>query len=222
MQRNSINNPQLLDITMPDGGACTGGNQEWYSERWHRMSGCGPVAASNLVWYQARSRKELSGLCDVGSSGQSDFLTLMDAMFSHITPKSGGIHSSRLFIPGLLKYCNERGFRMAADTLEIPERPRRSPMREQLRGFLARWLSGDCAVAFLNLSNGTLAMPDSWHWVTITAFSDDSFTALISDEGRCYEADLSKWLDTSMLGGAFVTLYDPQELKAVSAADLNN
>ena len=209
MQEITIKNPQLLDFTTPDGELCTGGNQDWYDEHWHQMAGCGPTAASNLVWYQSRSRGALCELCDAGDGGFEDFRKVMDAMFSHITPGRGGIHNSKLFIPGLLEYCGSRGVPMEADCLDIPRKPRNAPPQDELRDFLSRWLEKDCPVAFLNLSNGALKLPDSWHWVTILAFDPESMVVKISDEGRTYEADIGKWLETSVLGGAFVTLHMP-------------
>ncbi len=206
-----IKNPRLLEIRTPDGRSCTGGNQEWYGTQWHRMAGCGPVAASNLVWYQSKSRENLRGMCESGDGGYGDFLKLMDAMFEYITPGRGGIHSSKLFIPGLLSFCRDRGFQMEADFLEVSRKPRTGPSRDEVRNYLMRWLENDCPVAFLNLSNGSLALPDSWHWVTILGLDSDNMAALVSDEGRTYEANIAEWLETSVLGGAFVTLYSPKD-----------
>ena len=209
MQKIIVKNPQLLDFTTPDGKLCTGGNQDWFDDHWHKMSGCGPIAASNLIWYQARSRAELCALCDIENGGYADFRTLMDSMFSHITPGRGGIHNSRLFIPGLLEYCQSRGVPMETDCLDIRRMPRSAPNVDEVRDFLVRWLEKDCLVAFLNLSNGKLVLPDSWHWVTIMSLEPEGMTALISDEGRTYEADMGKWIETSVLGGALVALHCP-------------
>ena len=203
MQEISINK-QLFELITPDGKLCFGGNQEWFEEKWHKMSGCGPVAACNLVWYQARSRSELHCLCDT-DGGFEDYRKLMDTMYAHITPGRGGIHNSGLFIPGLLKYCAGRGAEMTAESLDIPRR--RTTTTGEVCDFVTRWLENDCPVAFLNRSNGALPLPDSWHWVTIISLEPDSMTATISDEGRTYTADLKKWLKTSLLGGAFVALH---------------
>ena len=207
MQQITIKTPELLEFTTPDGTLCTGGHQEWYDTKWHKMSGCGPVAASNLIWYQAHTRENLRGLCDTVNGGYDDYRVLMDAMFGYITPGRGGIHNSGLFVPGLLAYCRERGLKMEADWLEIRHKPRRAPKLNDVRDFLTRWLEKDCAVAFLNRSNGKLKLPDSWHWVTILALEPISMTAKISDEGRTYEADMGNWINTSFLGGALVALH---------------
>ena len=58
----------------------------------------------------------------------------------------------------------------------------------------------------MNLSNGMLTNLESWHWVTITALCTDTNKAEISDYGKSFEVDLSQWLKTSALGGAFVYL----------------
>jgi len=207
MREISIKNPQLFELTSPEGKACFGGHQDWYDEHWNQVAGCGPVAASNLVWYHAHAHGELRCLCGAPGKSFEDYRQVMDKMFEFITPGYGGIYNSGLFMPGLLEYCKALGAPMECDNLEIPKWPRRRPGVKKLREFLVRWLETDNPVAFLNLSNGAVKLPDSWHWTTIYALEVDKMTVKISDEGRTYETDIAKWLLTSKLGGAFVALH---------------
>ena len=203
----ALERPSLFEIALPDGGTATGGDQLWYPDLWAQKAGCGPVAACNMVWYLSRIRPELSALCDPGDADRAAFVALMERMFTFITPGKGGIHSSALFAPGLEAYCAERGLPLRTACLEIPRKPRCAPTLDEARAFLSRWLGAGWPVAFLNLSNGRLRRPDSWHWVTILAFEPDTLRVRISDGGKVYEANLGTWLQSSLLGGALVALH---------------
>jgi len=203
----ALENPHLFDIALPDGTMAAGGDQLWYTDLWAQKAGCGPVAACNMVWYLGRCSPELATLCDLGEADQAAFLSLMQEMFTHIKPGKGGIHSSALFAPGLERYCAKRGLPLRTACLEIPRKPRCAPSLEEARAFLTRWLGSGWPVAFLNLSNGRLRRPDSWHWVTIIAVCPETLRVRISDGGKLYEANLGTWLQTSVLGGALVALH---------------
>ena len=206
-QSIALKNPHLFGITLPDGTEAMGGDQLWYDDLWAQKAGCGPVAACNMVWYLSRHSPGLSALCDPAGADQAAFVSLMKEMFTHITPGKGGIHSSALFAPGLERYCAKRDVPLYTACLEIPRKPRCSPSLEEARAFLVRWLGSGWPVAFLNLSNGRLRRPDSWHWVTIIAVEAETLRVRISDGGKLYEANLGTWLQTSVLGGALVALH---------------
>lgn len=198
-------NATFLEILAPD-GVHTGGSQEWYPVKWQRMSGCGPTAASNLIWHLARSHATLQPLCDIGNADQAHFLTLMKEMFTFVTPGIGGVNSARLFAKGVIRYGEAHGVSLNAQALEIPKMSRRCPSLGQMRDFILTALHVGMPVAFLNLSNGTLNNLDGWHWVTIVALETDTMVAQVSDQGRLLEIDLQAWLKTSILGGAMVYL----------------
>lgn len=195
--KHSLKNQELLNIESPT-GAAFGGSQEWYRERWHRLSGCGPTAASNVVWYLARSRPELGALCDVGGADRTRFVRLMDEMFTFVTPGLRGVNTPYIFADGLLRYGMARGVAFVKHTLEI----KKNRDVTAVRGFIDGALERDLPIGFLNLSNGGLYNLEGWHWVTLVAFDGERMTADISDQGRLLEIDFGKWLETSRLGGA--------------------
>ncbi len=197
--KHAIKNLDLLKVRAPFGGHTIGGSQLWYRERWPRMSGCGPTAASNIVWYYARSRPELHSLCDVGGADRAHFLRLMDEMFTFVTPGFQGVNSAAIFTDGIMRYGAARGANIATHVLEAG----RSADEYAVRDFIEGALKLDAPIAFLNLSNGALENLESWHWVTIVAL-DERMTASIADQGRIFEIDLGLWLKTTMLGGALV------------------
>lgn len=203
--KQTLKNSKLLEV-QAERSVYIGGSQEWYPERWQRISGCGPTAASNLIWYLTRSRAELTGLCDVGSGNKISFVKIMSEMFTYITPGSFGVNTSMLFTTGALKYSKARGVTLIPHVLEIPKLFIRRPAMEETREFILSALQSDCPVVFLNLSNGNQHRLDGWHWVTIIALDCDRMSVCVSDQGHTLDIDFSAWLKTSMLGGALVYL----------------
>ena len=198
-----LSHPELLEVR--DGATVYfGGSQEWYSDAWKKRAGCGPVSASLIMWYLARSRAGLSGLCDAENRNIGGFLRLMEDMFGFVTPGMKGVNTSKIFTEGALRYAASKLAPLAADILEIDKIFR--PPHKKVRDFIQKSLLADCPVAFLNLSNGKVKNLDNWHWVTIVEFGYETGMATACDQGRKIDIDIIRWLRTSLLGGAFVTL----------------
>ncbi len=93
--------------------------------------------------------------------------------------------------------------------LDIPKNRFQRPELSAVSEFLENSLSKDLPVAFLNLDNGDEKRLDSWHWVTVIALDyerDGAAAVKILDEGRIKQIDLALWLQTTSLGGGFVSV----------------
>ena len=191
----ALTKPDGLKLTGINGETYIGGSQEWYKDSWHIASGCGPIAASNLIWFRTQPQ-----------GGQGQYIDLMSEMYTYLTPGMKGINTSALFMGGISRYGMEHSLNILPRALDIPNRPRRRPDIDMVRKFIISALNADAPVAFLNRSNGKVSNLENWHWVTIIAFDTDILHAQISDYGKVSELDISKWLRTSILGGAFVFL----------------
>jgi len=195
-----LKNPDLLAVKGPGGETYTGGSQEWYADVWHKRAGCGPVAASAIVWYMARPARGPAAV------EKDAFLALMDEMITFIKPTVKGVNTSAIFTDGMARYAAKHNLRFIFRVLEIPAPPSRRPAPGRLAAFLNTAITNDAPVAFLNLSNGALKNLDNWHWVTVTAFDGDTMAADVCDQGNAFCVDLGEWLATTALGGAFVYL----------------
>jgi len=195
-----LKNPDLLAVEGLNGETYTGGSQEWYADSWQKRAGCGPVAASAIVWYMARPPHEP----DV--TEKDAFITLMDEMITFIKPTMKGVNTSAIFTDGMARYALKHGLDLISRALEIPELTKKRPSPGQLAAFIIEAIESDAPVAFLNLSNGTLKNLDNWHWVTIVAFDDSTMAADVCDQGNVFGVDLNEWLTTTIFGGAFVYL----------------
>ena len=188
-----ISEPELLNIITVDGEACIGGSQEWYEDSWHRKSGCGPVTASNIVWYIWRKQGLLP-----------DYFKLIRMMYDYVTPTIRGVDSSSIFTEGLSRFASENGMLLALHVLDIPKKKRERPDVDTVKEFISAALKADSPVAFLNLSNGTVSDLENWHWVTVISCDPDSMMIEFCDNGKLICISISEWLETSMLGGALV------------------
>ena len=196
--------PEYLEITCPDGKAAMGGSQKWYPERWEKAAGCGPTAASNLIWYIARAHPDLRCLCDDGSGDYTRFLELMREVFSYIKPGIGGVNTSTLFVDGVKRYASARNADPVPHVLEIPFKRKKRPKIGAVSDFIIGAMKLDSPVAFLCLSSGKLKTPENWHWVTITGYDTNSANASIIDYGSEHKVKIVEWLGSSLLGGCFV------------------
>lgn len=206
MNKRQLLNLDLLKVNAPQGGHYMGGAQVWFNDFRKRMSGCGPTTASGMLWYLARSRQN-SALCETGKAEKSDFLKHMHKVFDHVTPGAMGVSSAAAFSAGIMRYGSSCGVRLQTRVLKIPAVRGMRPAPEAVRDFIIQSLGEDLPLAFLNLSNGSLANLDNWHWVMMIAFEPESMTATICDSGGTKDINLGEWLETTALGGGLVSIF---------------
>lgn len=214
-RRISVRSPELLHIS--GGGRLSfGAHQVWYPSWIGRMGGCGPTAASNLLWYLTATRPEsCAPLFDRDGTNRADMLKLMEAVWKYVTPGMRGVDRACKLTDGAIRYAADRGVALAARTLEIPSQPDRMPSAAEVGAFLETAFSDDLPVAFLNLSAGAVRGLDNWHWVTLISL-ESPLRAEMYDQSRRQMIDLALWLETTKGGGAFVAL-EPEESKHSAA-----
>ncbi|GEM_PF-178234 len=183
-----------------------GAHQIWYSSWIKRMSGCGPTAASNLLWYLCASRPELCHSLFTGDGTErKQMQRLMEEVWNYVTPGMRGVNRASMLADGAERYGADHGVDLTAKVLEIPESVIERPDRKKVYEFLAGAFIKNLPVAFLNLSNGAVRNLDNWHWVTLVSV-DEELQAEMYDQGRRQMIDVDLWLDTTTGGGAFVTI----------------
>lgn len=183
-----------------------GSNQDWYEKRWQRMSGCGPSAVANIIYYMNQTQKCCSGLT------KSDWLLLMNEIWKFVTPGLGGVSSTSMLCEGVNKYLIHNNLDIKLDCINIPKKRVLRPDFDKVLSFLTNALENDTPVAFLNLEHGTVYELESWHWVTIISMEygviEGQAFAEILDGGLVKKIDLLKWFQTTKLGGGFVSFDD--------------
>lgn len=200
----SIRTPEALQFEDMS-ATLFGPNQEWYSETWKRQAGCGPTSCSAVLWYLAKTREHCSGLIDSDWQGRVGIIKLMDNTWDYVTPGGMGVNSTDILADGAVRYGTKSGVSLKCDVLKIRRLKNRSGM-SQIKDFLIKSFKADVPVAFLNLSNGREDRLESWHWVVLTGINSENGLAEMYDQSKRVEIDLALWLETSLLGGGFVSI----------------
>lgn len=198
-----INDPELLTINH-NGVSCYGADQAWYSQYIQRYSGCGPTVCSNIFMYYIQSEKMEFVSCGCDFSRSKDIYKLMDVIWKYVTPGNLGVNSTTMFKEGVLDFAEYFDIPMSIDTLDVHASKLKRPEYTEVKEFIEESLSIDCPVAFLNLSNGNQNNLESWHWVLITGIKDEMAT--IFDQGKKIHINLKDWLESTLMGGGFVTI----------------
>lgn len=203
---DSILQPELLNIIDEQAGKVYfGGFQEWYENEWHRMAGCGPTCAANLMAYLAWTRPGLKALYGYDTMALPYFKRHMEEIYEYVIPGNMGLNRVEMFTDGIEGYTKSRGVTLIPHVFEVSGNllKERRPS-EELASFVKAGLHADCPLAFLNLTKGRVKNIQGWHWITITKADVEGgkVMACASDEGKEICFDLTLWyLSTRMRGG---------------------
>lgn len=204
---SSIKNTNFFEVLYdnPD-DSCFGCDQEWYVSEWQRLSGCGPTAAANIIYYLSRARPFFRN--KMIHNNKKSCLSLMEELWEYVTPNEEGVDTTQKFNESLLSYFTHLGLNAVAEVCDIPENKQLRPAYNTVFNFMKQAMLQDTPVAFLNLCNGAVENLEAWHWVTIISieYSEDGekLYADILDEGAIKSIDLKQWYDTTALGGGLV------------------
>ncbi len=203
----SIKHPEYFEVDCGhDEESLYGCDQEWYNSEWQRLSGCGPTAASNIIYYLSRTKPRACNL-DVHND-RVGCLALMEEVWAYVTPTEEGVDTTKKFYDALSAYFDAAGTHTVAEICDIPENKEERPTLNEVLDFLIRAMENDAPVAFLNLCNGNETNLEAWHWVTVISLryheNKDHIHLIILDEGQLKKIDLGLWYNTTELGGGFV------------------
>lgn len=207
MMKSTIRHPAYFQIFADDAKQkLYGCDQEWYRSHWQRISGCGPTAASNLMYYISRSKQAASGV-DM-TNGKDECLALMEKVWGYVTPTQQGVDTTKRFVDSLGRYLDELHLKADLQVLNIAKDIKKRPTVIDVVAFLDQAMRSDAPVAFLNLCNGEETALEEWHWVTVISLELEEETSQvyieILDESQIKRINLSLWLSTTTRGGGFV------------------
>lgn len=174
-------------------------NQAWYKTKWQRLSGCGPTAASTLIYTLTSKSPSLN---------QAEALVLMETMWQYVTPSMQGVYKWSMFTEGLQKYFEANHLSGTIEHLEIPKQKSQRPSLTEVMAFIETALVNHVPIAFLNLDNGEEKKLDAWHWVIISGLDSldehpEVYVHIIDDD-KLFAIDIALWLKTTKRGGALV------------------
>ena len=147
-------------------GTLYGCDQDWYRIEWRRRAGCGPVAATNILFYL--QKKYGVDAIPYESGNIEEALAAMNDVFTFVRPKRRGLHTVRRFVKGMCIFGRKYGLSIKYNYLNVPPRSDIRPTISEVVNFIQNGLNNDVPVAFLNLHAGEVEdQLDSWHWVTV-------------------------------------------------------
>lgn len=204
---STIRHPEYFQIfSEDDSEKLFGCDQEWYQSHWQRISGCGPTAASNLMYYISRSQQAASGVTI--ANNKEKCLTLMEKVWGYVTPTQQGVDTTKRFMDSLGRYLDELQLKAELRVLNVAKDIKNRPTVEDVVTFIDQAMRNDAPVAFLNLCNGDETALEEWHWVTVISLevSEDTSQVYVEilDESQIKRINLSLWLSTTTRGGGFV------------------
>ena len=147
-----------------------GGDQDWFLDPWAVKAGCGSVLGSNLYAYYK----------GIETAAQSDFLNIMNDLYSHMTPGKMGY-------PYFYKFAHVFIDRMKDEGMSFsPLYLKKSKSAAQSVAFVKKAIDAKHPVGVLILHHAAPEMKeDNWHWVCITGYSesDTGVDIIFSDCG---------------------------------------
>ncbi|MGN1014553.1 MAG: hypothetical protein ACI4PM_04245 [Butyricicoccus sp.] len=171
---------------------CYGGYQEWFTDRWMRIGGCGAVAACDSCVYLARE-KGLEHIYpyDRNRLTREDYLAFAKVMRPYLRPRMGGIDTLELYIHGFGRYLREHGeYRLHMNGIHGSEPVQTA---EQV---MMKQIDAGLPVPCLTLRHKNPDLADYvWHWYMLTGYqqADDLFLVKAVTYGEW------RWLDFRQL-----------------------
>lgn len=203
-----IKHPEWLQIREND-RIIYGYDQSWYKTSFKRTRGCGPTAAAMMLSYLNEREGKL---LPIKADNPSEIVEIMEKVWGFITPNwLLGLYSTKRFCCGMMKIFQHYQINWRCYNLSVPVKKMKRPSLVQVVSFLEESFQDDCPVAFLNLQKGQALNMETWHWTLLVALDYDKqnerYLATCYDQGCCITFDIGLWLETTTLGGGFVSVF---------------
>ncbi len=193
-------------------GNVSGGNQDWFTDWWMHLGGCGAIAAGDLCIMLAKNHgfKELVPFSTEHIT-RASYVDLGMKMKPYIRPRMGGVSKLSIFTDGLEKFINDRGYNVEFDTCpgELSS--------EEGREFLKKHLNQNMPVACLVLRHQNPAYEDIfWHWFMITGYEEKNgeMTITYHTYGGKYKIDFDSMWNTGFRKKGGLVAIDPAKVSA--------
>ncbi|MFZ5969066.1 MAG: hypothetical protein ACOYVK_18070 [Bacillota bacterium] len=169
-----------------------GGDQYWFPNKAHQVSGCGPVAAANITAYLSQTFPDKFGSLYPFKPvlSKKDFVEHMIEIRRYVKPGMFGLTSVHQFSDNVLSFSQSRGVSLAPHILDKDT----ASIHEAI-SFISQALYQRLPVAILVLKHPVKEFVDyAWHWMTITHLwldpEDNKFFISVSTYGERREIDL--------------------------------
>lgn len=168
-----------------------GGNQYWFPKRFHKLSGCGPVAAANITAYLAKSMPDrfYNLYPHKGDINKKDFISHLINIRKYVRPGVMGLTSVHKFRDNVISFAKSKGVSLYSHILY------KNANMEEAINFMSEALSQKLPLAILILKHPVKELDEyTWHWMTITNLNistkDNKYYISVSTYGELRYIDL--------------------------------
>lgn len=175
-----------LDHFLIDGSL--GGQQEWFSDYWMRIGGCGAVTACDVSIFLARNCN-LPAACpfDPWEFTKEDYLAFGEMMRKYLSPRSTGIDRTEIYVDGFREYLADAGV-TGIDFREISGTEDVETAVIEVRGQIDTGLP----IPYLMLMHKDKTLDDyMWHWFILDGYDDTGAQFLV----KVVSYGEGKWMD---------------------------
>lgn len=156
---------KFVPIVDSKGKTWYGGSQDWYTDSGRRNNGCGPVAASNILYYMSKSDSKYKKLYPYSALSYTNFLSFMNIIYDYVNPSALGKTSFASWASDVVRYASDNGVTLTRN-FSYAYLP-----KSQCADFIKKGLNLDKPVGSLNLAAPLgSGQVEAWHWVTITKY----------------------------------------------------
>lgn len=194
---------KFIPIVDNNGNTSYGGNQNWYEDSERQKNGCGPVAASNILYYMSITDSKYKKLYPYTTLSIVNFRGFMNIMYGYMKPAWFGETSFVDWTQDIICYASEKGITLSATPCMA------SASRDFCANYIKRGLGLDRPVGSVNLAAKLEGSIEAWHWVTITKYyqgSDNNRWVAVSSMGVRRSIDWDAYyknINQSLLMGGF-------------------
>ena len=173
-----------------------GGNQEWFSDFWMHLGGCGALAACDLCICLALNHGMTSCLpFPSGDLSRKNYEVFGMIMEPYIKPRMGGVTELSFFTEGCGAYLERHGFDVTFSTISGEED------YDKAVSFVKDHMENNLPIAYLNLSHKDKEFKDLWwHWFSVTGYREtkEGMKLIFHTYGEENEVDFRRLWNTEM------------------------
>ena len=177
-----------------------GGNQEWCTDFWMYLGGCGALAACDLSICLARNyglKECYPG--DAWNLTRKEYVDFSMKLKPYIHPRVGGVTKLSMFTDGCGQYLKDCGYHAEFETLDGDK------TFEEAKQFVENALERNLPVIYLMLRHRDKEFKDlNWHWFCVTGYKTEEIKGIHSEQlnyhtyGEALSVDFKRLWNTGM------------------------
>lgn len=190
-----------------------GGNQDWFTDYWMKIGGCGAVTACDLCIYFAMvfRQKKLYPYA-LEKITKEDYINFSNIMKPYLAPRVHGINKLEIFIEGFNAYLydkKEKDIHLDGIYSNCPLQNFKDAVRNQL--------DKKIPVPYLNLKHRDPRLKDYvWHWFWLAGYEEfnNAFMVKVVTYGSIHWLSLDQLWDSGYEQKGGIILIDMDKSKS--------